>query len=72
MEYTIEVDKEEDGRWLAEVMELPGVMVYGNTKHHAIMKAKLLTLQVIAEQAEIEDEDEGEMSIADSLLFAYA
>ena len=52
MEYTIEVEKEDDSRWLAEVMELSGVMVYGKTKHHAIIKAKLLTLQVIAEQAE--------------------
>ena len=57
MEYTIEVDKEEDGRWIAEVMELSGVMVYGDTKHHAIMKAKLLTHQVIAEQAENETEN---------------
>ena len=69
MEYTIEVDKEEDGRWIAEVMELPGVMVYGETKHRAIMRVKLLTLQVIADQAA---EEEEEMSIADSLLFAYA
>ena len=73
MIYTIELDREEDGRWLAEVMELPGVMVYGDTKHRAIMRAKLLTLKVIADQAEEEEGEEvEEMSIADSFFFEYA
>ena len=52
MEYKIETEQEDDGRWIAEVMDMPDVMVYGTTKAHAIMKAKLLTLQVIAEQVE--------------------
>jgi len=72
MEYKIEVEREEDGRWIAEVMDMPGVMVYGTTKVHAIMKAKLLTLQVIAAQAEAEEKNKQEMSIADSFFFAYA
>lgn len=47
---TIEIEPEEDGRWLAEVMELSGVMVYGQTPGDATRKAKSLALQVLAEQ----------------------
>jgi predicted RNase H-like HicB family nuclease len=68
MEYVIEVDKEEDGRWLAEVMELPGVMVYGQTKEQAIMKAQQLALHVIADQLE----DEQSINRFSSIHFAYA
>ena len=57
MEYKIEVEMEEDGRWIAEVMDIPGVMVYGRTKAHAIMKAKLLTPRVIAECTGLKPED---------------
>ena len=47
---TIEVEQEEDGRWIAEVMELPGVMVYGDSEPDAVRKAKSLALQVLAER----------------------
>ena len=40
MKLTIESEQEEDGRWLAEVLELPGVMVYGQTKQEALAKAQ--------------------------------
>lgn len=36
MTFTIEIDREEDGRWIAEVPELPGVMVYGSTPREAV------------------------------------
>lgn len=36
----IEIEREEDGRWIAEIPELPGVMVYGDTRNQAIAKAK--------------------------------
>lgn len=48
----IETEKEEDGRWLAEVTELPGVMVYGENKEEAILKVKALALRVIADRIE--------------------
>ncbi len=52
MTFTIECEQEEDGRWLAEVLELPGVLVYGKTVEEAISKAQALALRVLAEQLE--------------------
>ena len=46
------LDREEDGRWIAEVPELPGVLVYGQTEVDAITKAKALCLRVLAERLE--------------------
>jgi predicted RNase H-like HicB family nuclease len=43
---TIEVEQEEDGRWLAEVPELPGVLSYGPTRREAIERAQVLALRV--------------------------
>jgi len=48
----IEVDREDDGRWLAEIPELPGVMVYGPARDAAISKAKALALRVLADRLE--------------------
>ena len=50
MKFTIEHEQEEDGRWLAEVRELPGVLAYGATVEEAMAKAELLALRVIAER----------------------
>jgi predicted RNase H-like HicB family nuclease len=50
--YAIEVEQEDDGRWLAEVPELPGVMVYSETREEAIRKAQALSLRVLAERME--------------------
>lgn len=52
MMFNIEVEKEEDGRWIAEVPELPGVMKYGKTREEAIALAEALALRVIAERIE--------------------
>lgn len=49
---TIEIEREEDGRWLAEVVELPGVMVYGDSRESAAAQAKALALRVIADRLE--------------------
>ena len=46
----IEVEKETDGRWIAEVPELPGVMAYGETKEEAIAKSEALALRIIADR----------------------
>jgi len=48
----IEIEKEDDGRWIAEVPELPGVMAYGNSRNEAISKAEALALRVLADRPE--------------------
>jgi predicted RNase H-like HicB family nuclease len=50
--YAVEVDQEADGRWIAQVPELPGVMVYGETRQEAVRKAQALSLRVLAERLE--------------------
>ena len=50
MTFTVEYEQEEDGRWIAEVVELPGVMVYGATREEALAKAQALALRVVAER----------------------
>jgi len=52
MKFTIEHEREEDGRWLAEVPELPGVLAYGATPDEAMAKAEVLALRVLAERLE--------------------
>ena len=46
----IEIEREDDGRWIAEVSELSGVMVYGTTRQDAIAKAEALALRAIADR----------------------
>jgi predicted RNase H-like HicB family nuclease len=46
----IEVDREADSRWIAEIPRLPGVMVYGKTKHDAVRLIRTLALRVLAAQ----------------------
>jgi predicted RNase H-like HicB family nuclease len=48
----IEVEQEEDGRWLAEIVALPGVLAYGSTRDEAIERAKALSLRVLADRLE--------------------
>jgi predicted RNase H-like HicB family nuclease len=48
----IEIEREDDGRWIAEVPELPGVMAYGNSRNEAISKAEALALRVLADRLE--------------------
>ena len=52
MKYTIEYEQETDGRWLAEVLELPGVLAYGQDEQEAIAEAQALALRVIADRLE--------------------
>jgi predicted RNase H-like HicB family nuclease len=52
MKFTIEHEREEDGRWLAEVPELPGVLAYGATADEAMAKAEVLALRVLADRLE--------------------
>ena len=52
MTFTVEFEREDDGRWLAEVLELPGVLAYGRTSDEAIAKAQALALRVLADRLE--------------------
>ena len=49
---TVEFDLEEDGRWIAEIPELPGVMVYGQSQNEARIKAEALALRTLADRLE--------------------
>ena len=50
--FKVEVEQEEDGRWLAEVLELPGVLAYGQSQDAAVSKVQALALRVVAERLE--------------------
>lgn len=52
MTLTIEIEQETDGRWLAEIPELPGVMVYGDTQDKAAQLARALAFRVLADKIE--------------------
>ncbi|MDQ2855009.1 MAG: type II toxin-antitoxin system HicB family antitoxin [Acidobacteriota bacterium] len=52
MIFTIEFEPEDDGRWIAEVLELPGVLAYGQTSDEAIAKAQALALRTLADRLE--------------------
>jgi predicted RNase H-like HicB family nuclease len=52
MKLEIECERAEDGRWLAEVPQLPGVLAYGSSADEAMAKAEILALRVLAEQLE--------------------
>ena len=53
MTFTVEYEREEDARWLAEVVEMPGVLAYGGTSDEAIAKAQALALRVLADRLEL-------------------
>ena len=65
MPLTIEIEQEEDGRWLAEVPELPGVLTYGQTREEAIDRVRVLSLRVLADRL-----DHGEAIPEMSSVFA--
>jgi len=52
MNFTLECEQEVDGRWIAEVPELPGVLSYGDTAADAMSKAEILALRVLADRLE--------------------
>lgn len=55
MSLAVELEQEIDGRWIAEIDELHGVLVYGNTREEAIQKVKSLAASVIADRLENDD-----------------
>jgi predicted RNase H-like HicB family nuclease len=66
MEFEITFDREEDGRWIAEIESLPGVLAYGATRIEAQSKVEALALRVVADQIE------ASQSIPDQVRFALA
>jgi predicted RNase H-like HicB family nuclease len=66
MDFEIVFDREEDGRWIAEIETLPGVLAYGATRKQARSKAQALALRVIADRIEVDQ------SIPDQVRFAAA
>lgn len=52
MNFTVELEQETDGRWIAEVREIPGALVYGATREEATAKVKALALRVVADRLE--------------------
>jgi len=67
MKLKVDVEREEDGRWIAEVSELPGVLVYGDSPERAQAKAQALALRVLADRLE-----SGEAAPFASVSFAAA
>ncbi len=64
MEFTIVFDREEDGRWIAEIETLPGVLAYAPTKDEAQSKVEALALRVIADRIEREKSTTGSVRFA--------
>ena len=52
MNFSIECEREDDGRWIAEIPELPGALAYGNTPEEAMARSEVLALRALAEQLE--------------------
>ena len=72
MTFTVEFELEDDGRWLAEVVELPGVQAYGQTSDEAIAKAQALALRTLADRKSSDEEREDWTRLSlESLARAY-
>jgi len=52
MNSTIEIEQEEDGRWIADAPDLPAVLAYGQTREEALARVKALALRVLADRLE--------------------
>ena len=63
MTLSVELDREVDGRWIADAPELPGILVYGATREEAIAKVKSLALRVVAEEIENGETDAASVNI---------
>src|SRR5881398_4266466 len=67
MTFAIEIEQEKDGRWIAEIPQIPGAMVYGRTREEAVARVEALALRVLAERIE-----HGEMSPVIERVFSVA
>jgi predicted RNase H-like HicB family nuclease len=64
MKLTIELEQEDDGRWLAEVLDLPGVLAYGQNREEAVAHVQALALRVLADRLEHGESEAELMSIS--------
>lgn len=64
MNLSLECEQEINGRWIAEVLELPGVLSYGDSAADAISKAEILALRVIADRLECGDSEPVNISLS--------
>jgi predicted RNase H-like HicB family nuclease len=64
IQFTIDCEQEEDGRWIAEVIELPGALAYGRTPEEAMSKVQALGLRVMADRIEHGEETHALMSLS--------
>jgi predicted RNase H-like HicB family nuclease len=67
VKFTVETEQETDGRWLAEVPQIPGAMAYGTSREEAIARVEALGLRVLAERIE-----QGESSPEIDQVFSVA
>jgi predicted RNase H-like HicB family nuclease len=67
MRLEVEFDREEDGRWIAEIASLPGAMAYGETRDKALAAVEAIALRILADQLESQHE-----SLKTSVEFACA
>lgn len=65
--FNIELERETDGRWIAEISKIPGAMAYGKTKQEAVRKASAIALRELADRLE-----QGNTSVALSRLLGHA
>ena len=64
MQFQLECEREDDGRWLAEISAIPGVLAYGASANEAMAKAEVLALRVLAEQLELGEAEPSSISIS--------
>jgi predicted RNase H-like HicB family nuclease len=67
MTLAVETEQESDGRWIAEIAQIPGVLAYGTTRQEAIARAEALALRVLADRLE-----HGEMPVELASVFSVA
>ncbi|MCL2044332.1 MAG: hypothetical protein FWG89_09350 [Treponema sp.] len=72
MNFDVEFDQEDDGRWIAEISEIPGVLAYGATPFQAGARARALALRVLADRMENEVSVPGINSIVFADRYAMA
>lgn len=64
MHLSIECEEEVDGRWIAEIPQMPGVLCYGRTANEALSKAQILVLRTLAERLEHGEAKPADISIS--------
>ncbi|MEP6602719.1 MAG: type II toxin-antitoxin system HicB family antitoxin [Spartobacteria bacterium] len=67
MKFAVEIEQETDGRWIAEIPQIPGAMAYGNSREEAVARVEALGLRVLAERIE-----QGESSPEIDQVFSVA